>query len=193
MNLGNPDAWDYCFNTISGIIEELCIDCYRQDFNFSPLSYWRKNDEFDRRGITEIKHINGMYRLWDALLERFPDLIIDNCASGGRRIDIETLRRSIPLWRSDYQCTANYDIEASQCHNQTFNLWMPYSGTSTGRPYDEYRVRSPYTAAMTTNYSWAEMESFCDTEEKVEFIKKYGLCKPKMRFTQNRENVKKIL
>ena len=105
---------------------------------------------------------------------------------GGRRIDIETLRRSIPLWRSDYQCTANYDIEASQCHNQTFNLWMPYSGTSTGRPYDEYRVRSPYTAAMTTNYSWAEMESFCDTEEKVEFIKKYGLCKPKMRFTQNR-------
>lgn len=83
LNLGNPDAWDYCFNTISGNIEELGIDCYRQDFNFSPLSYWRKNDEFDRRGITEIKHINGMYRLWDALLERFPNLIIDNCASGG--------------------------------------------------------------------------------------------------------------
>lgn len=174
LNLGNPDAWDYCFNTVSGIIEELGIDCYRQDFNFSPLSYWRKNDDFDRRGITEIKHINGLYRLWDALLEKFPNLIIDNCASGGRRIDIETLRRSIPLWRSDHQCPANYDIEASQCHNQTYNLWMPYSGTGTGRIYDEYRVRSSYAAALTTNYSYSERENFCDTEEKVEFIKKYG-------------------
>ena len=174
LNLGNPDAWNYCFETISKIIKEVGIDCYRQDLNFSPLSYWRKNDDFDRRGITEIKHINGMYQLWDALLETFPNLIIDNCASGGRRIDIETLRRSIPLWRSDYQCPANYDIEASQCHNQTFNFWMPYSGTGTGRNYDEYRVRSAYAAALTTNYSFSERENFCDTEEKVEFIKKYA-------------------
>ncbi|MDO5310445.1 MAG: alpha-galactosidase [Clostridia bacterium] len=173
LNLGNPEAWTYCFETISGIIEEVGIDCYRQDFNFSPLSYWRKNDDFDRRGITEIKHINGMYKLWDALLEKFPNLIIDNCASGGRRIDIETLRRSIPLWRSDMQCPANYDIEASQCHNQSFNLWMPYSGTGSGRAYDEYRIRSAYAAALTTNYSFSEREKFCDTEEKIQFIKKY--------------------
>lgn len=174
LNLGNPDAWNYCFETISKIIEEVGIDCYRQDFNVEPLSYWRKNDDFDRRGITEIKHINGLYRFWDALLEKFPNLIIDNCASGGRRIDIETLRRSIPLWRSDYQCPANYDVEASQCHNQTFNIWMPYSGTGTGRGYDEYRVRSAYAAALTTNYSFSEREAYCDTAEKVKFIKKYG-------------------
>lgn len=174
LNLGNPDAWDYCFETISKIIEEVGIDCYRQDFNFSPLSYWRKNDDFDRRGITEIKHINGMYKLWDALLEKFPNLIIDDCASGGRRIDIETLRRSIPLWRSDYYCPANYDAEASQCHNQTFNLWMPYSGTGTGHSYDEYCVRSANAAAMVAMYSWTERENYCDTEEQVEFIKKYG-------------------
>ncbi len=173
LNLGNPEAWNYCFEAISTIIEDLEIDCYRQDFNFSPLSYWRKNDDFDRRGITEIKHINGLYKLWDALLERFPNLIIDNCASGGRRIDIETLRRSIPLWRSDFQCPANYDIEASQCHNQTFNLWMPYSGTGAGRIYDEYRIRSAYAAALSTNFSYSEREIFCDSKEKIEFIKKY--------------------
>ena len=34
----------------------------------------------------------GMYELWDRLLEKHPDLLIDNCASGGRRIDIETLK-----------------------------------------------------------------------------------------------------
>ena len=173
LNLGNEEAWEYCFETLSKLIEELNIDCYRQDFNFSPLAYWRKNDDPDRKGITEIKHINGMYRLWDELLKKFPHLIIDDCASGGRRIDIETLRRSIPLWRSDLQCPANYDIEGSQNHNLSFNLWMPYSGTGSGRGYDEYRIRSAYAAALTTNYSFSEREAFCDTEEKVDFIKKY--------------------
>ncbi|MBQ4629932.1 MAG: alpha-galactosidase [Clostridia bacterium] len=173
LNFGSPEAWEYCFNTISDIIEKLNISCYRQDFNFSPLECWRKNDGFDRQGITEIKHINGLYAFWDALLERFPNLIIDNCASGGRRIDIETLRRSIPLWRSDYQCPANYDVHASQCHHMTYNTWLPYSGSGTGREYDEYRIRSSYDSSLTTNYSFSEREAFCDTQEKIEFIKKY--------------------
>lgn len=174
LDLGDPDAWKYCFETLSALIEELNIDCYRQDFNFSPLEFWRKNDAPDRRGISEIKHINGMYGLWDALLERFPHLIIDNCASGGRRIDIETLRRSMPMWRSDYQCPANYDVEAAQCHHLTFNSWIPYSGTGTGRAYDKYRVRSSYAASLTANYSFSERENFADTQEKIDFIKNFA-------------------
>jgi alpha-galactosidase len=29
-------------------------------------------------------------------------MLINTCASGGRRNDLETLRRSVPLLRSDY-------------------------------------------------------------------------------------------
>lgn len=50
---------------------------------------------------------------------------------------------------------------------------MPYSGTGSGNGYDEYRTRSAYTAALTCQYPWTEKETFCDTEEKVDFIKKY--------------------
>ncbi len=173
LNLGNPNAWDYCFKTIAGLIEELKIDCYRQDFNFAPLDYWRKNDDADRIGISEIKHINGLYRLWDSLLERFPNLIIDNCSAGGRRIDIETLRRSMPLWRSDYQCPANFDADAGQCHNLGYNSWMPYSGSGVGRIYDEYRMRSGYGGSLNVGFSFSEREEFCDDDEKIEFIRKY--------------------
>ena len=171
LDLGNDDAWNYCFNTLSNLIKDIGIDCYRQDFNMSPLSYWRKKDTEDRKGITEIKHIMGMYRLWDALLEKFPNLIIDNCASGGRRIDIETLRRSIPLWRSDYQCPANYLPEGSQCQNLSFNTWMPFSGTGSGRIYDTYRFRSSYSPALTTNYTYSQRESFGDDPEKMAWLK----------------------
>ena len=172
LNLGNEEAWQYCFDTLAGLIEELRIDCYRQDFNMGPLGYWRKNDAEDRRGITEIKHIMGMYRLWDALLEKFPNLLIDNCASGGRRIDIETLRRSIPLWRSDYQCPANHLTEGSQSHNVGFNTWMPFSGTGTGREYDTYRIRSSYSPAINVQYAYSERNAFGDDPEKMEWLKK---------------------
>lgn len=173
LNLGDENAWRYCFDTLCGMIKGLHIDCYRQDFNMLPLGYWQKNDGEERKGITEIKHINGLYRLWDELLKKFPGLLIDNCASGGRRIDIETLKRSVPLWRSDEQCPANYDTEAVQNHNLTFNLWMPFSGTGSGRLYDEYRIRSSYAAGLTTNYSFSMTEGFCDSAEKTAFIKKY--------------------
>ncbi len=172
LDLGNDEAWNYCFGTLSHLIEDIGIDCYRQDFNMSPLPYWRKNEKEDRKGITEIKHIMGMYRLWDALLQKFPHLLIDNCASGGRRIDIETLRRSIPLWRSDYQCPANFLPEGSQCHNLSFNTWMPFSGTGSGRIYDTYRIRSAYSPALTTNYTFGERETFGDDPEKMVWLKK---------------------
>ena len=173
LNLGDPEAWNYCVKTIGDLIEKIGVDLYRQDFNFAPLEYWRAADAFDRQGISEIKHISGLYAFWDALLDRFPHLVIDNCASGGRRIDIETLRRSIPMWRSDYQCPANFEPEASQCHALGFNTWMPYSGTGTGRLYDEYRFRSCYGASLTTNYFYVEDQAYADTPEKIEFLQKY--------------------
>jgi len=172
LDLGNPDAWNYCFDTLSQMIEDIGIECYRQDFNFSPLPYWRKNDTEDRKGISEIKHIMGMYQLWDALLEKFPHLIIDNCASGGRRIDIETLRRSIPLWRTDYACPANIVPEGVQIHNLSFNTWMPLSGTGTGEIYDTYRIRSTYSPALTFIYTSSEKEPFGKDPQKIEWLKK---------------------
>lgn len=173
LDLGNEKAWQYCFDKISGTIKELDIKCYRQDFNFDPLPCWRNADEENRRGIHEIKHIMGLYRLWEALLEEFPELIIDNCASGGRRIDIETLRRSIPLWRSDYQCPANHDIVGAQCHTAALSSWMPYHGTSVGRIIDLYRFRSCYTTALGNNFIFSAKDNINDiSEEKIELIRR---------------------
>ena len=117
------------------------------------LSIWRKADTEGRRGITEIKYINGLYALWDRLLERFPHLLIDNCASGGKRIDIETLRRSVPLWRSDSCTAANYLIQGMQNQQLAYNAWMPYSGAGTGRIFDAYRIRSAYSGSLGTAYT----------------------------------------
>jgi alpha-galactosidase len=102
FDLGNPQARQYMTEVLAGLIAEWGVDIYRQDFNFGPLPYWRAADAPDRQGITEIRYIEGLYQMWDDLRARFPRLAIDNCASGGRRIDLETTMRSFPLWRSDF-------------------------------------------------------------------------------------------
>ena len=97
--------------------------CYRQDYNTGMLTeYGELTDGENRKGITEIKHIMGLYRLWDTLLSRFPNLVIDNCASGGRRIDIETLSRSIAFFRSDYQCEFNSHAEKGVKEGATLSI-----------------------------------------------------------------------
>ena len=171
LNLGNEEAFSYVLELLCERIRTQQVDCYRQDFNFEPLPYWRAADAKDRQGITEIKHIMGLYRLWDSLLARFPHLIIDNCASGGKRIDIETLRRSVPLWRSDAQCPADPYPEVTQCHGMNFSQWMPYSGTGSGRLYDTYSMRSAYAPCLTTNYAYSETEHFGEDPEQVAWLK----------------------
>jgi alpha-galactosidase len=94
FDLGNPEARLWLTNHISDIIKNEGIDYYRQNFNMYPYPYWNEYDKTGRIGIHEIRHIEGLYAFWDSLLIRFPNLLIDNCASGGRRIDLETTSRS---------------------------------------------------------------------------------------------------
>jgi len=171
LNLGNPEAFDYVANALCTIIERLGVDCYRQDFNFCPLPFWRAADREDRRGITEIKHIMGLYRLWDLLLERFPTLFIDNCASGGKRLDMETVKRSFALWRSDAQCPADPTPEISQLHNMNFSLWLPDTGTGSGRVYDTYAMRSAYAPGLSTSYAYSDTEQFGAEVGQVEWLR----------------------
>jgi len=125
LNLGNESARRWLTDHISQIIEECGIDIYRHDFNLVPLPFWRAADAPDRQGITEIRHIEGFYAFWDELLSRHPDLIIDNCASGGRRIDLETVMRSVPLWRTDFAGGATEDVEALRAQAIGLCLWLP--------------------------------------------------------------------
>jgi len=145
---GQPAAWQSTFETLCRYVDALHLTCYRQDFNQGLDKHFALADARnpDRIGVAEIRHIEGMYRLWDELRKRYPQLLIDNCASGGRRIDIETLRRSIPFFRSDFQCTWNYTPEVVQAHNANISWWLPYTGCTT-KQKDLYALRSSYSSS----------------------------------------------
>lgn len=123
LDLANPACRQWLIERVSGLITEYAIGIYRQDFNFAPLGFWRDHDDEERRGITENLHVQGYLDYWDSLLERHPGLMIDSCASGGRRNDLETLRRSVPLHYTDY----GYGLPATKLDfHRTLYEWIPF-------------------------------------------------------------------
>ena len=147
LNISRPDTWNWLVNHVDSLLVTQKIDLYRQDFNIDPLEYWRANDTADRQGISEIKHITAYLAYWDELIKRHPDLLIDTCASGGRRNDIETLRRAVPLLRSDWL------LEPSSQQNHTYGvaLWIPFYGTGINQ-FDSYSFRSCMCPHLTLCY-----------------------------------------
>jgi len=129
---------------VDSLLKSEGIGFYRQDFNIDPLSYWRAADPPDRQGITEIRHVEGYLAFWDELVRRNPGLRIDSCASGGRRNDLETLRRAVPLLRSDY----TFEPVGEQNHTYGLSFWMPFNGTGFIE-IDPYLVRSLMAPELT--------------------------------------------
>ena len=127
LNMGDPEAWNWVVEHFDALIVEQGVDLYRQDFNITPLDFWRANDAEDRQGITEIKYVTGYLAYWDELRRRHPNMLIDSCASGGRRNDLETMRRSVPLWTSDY----GHEPVGDHSMIYGLSLWLPYHGVGT--------------------------------------------------------------
>lgn len=133
LNLGLPQARAYITDLISQRIAEHGVDIYRQDFNFDPWLYWQAADAPDRVGLTEIRYVEGLYAFWDELSRRHPGMWIDDCSSGGRRIDLETLSRSLPLWPSDFHDVGGLPFGqglhiGDQCINAGLARWVPLFG-----------------------------------------------------------------
>jgi alpha-galactosidase len=148
LKLSDPECLKWLTNHINKLLTDEGIDLYRQDFNIDPLGYWRGADSEDRQGITEIKHVENYFAYWDGLIKEHPGMLIDSCASGGRRNDLETLRRAVPMLRSDYY-HAPY---GQQCLTYGLSYWFPYQGT--GLVYikgwmNDYWVRSSWATEFS--------------------------------------------
>lgn len=156
FKLDDPVARRWLTELLSTRIDEYGVTVYRNDFNIDPLDFWRRNDPSNREGITEIRYVEGLYEMWDELRARHPGLWIDNCSSGGRRIDIEMCGRSVPLWRSDTNC---WDSNADWNQAQTAALsgYIPLHTACAWRP-ERYLTRSAATGGLLCQFAYRDAD-----------------------------------
>ncbi|MBO5042010.1 MAG: alpha-galactosidase [Clostridia bacterium] len=177
IDYGNPEAREWLLNRVCTILEEGDIDLYRQDYGVAyPASEWQANDPAGQTGITENLYVQGYLWFLDGIIARFPDMMIDACAAGGGRNDLETMRRAVPLHKSD-GAYSEHDIKQSM--NASLFSWLPYFGTVAVGPdicskVDRYGLRSSFCSFPVLGYNlnsseldWHLMKSCIDEWEKI--------------------------
>lgn len=166
-NLGNPKALEWTTNRILTFMETHDVDFYREDFNMDPAIFWSIGDGYEgenRTGITENLYMQGHYTLWDSIIqwcgEHGKCTWVDSCASGGGRNDLESMRRGVPILRSDSDRTT---IPLRLAMSSTLNKWIPFNGAASNETggsqmatgvTDIYTLRASYLPSIYYNAKW---------------------------------------
>lgn len=171
LNLAIPECCDWLIDTVDAVIKDSHVEIYRQDFNIAIDPFWTENEAEDRIGMLENLHTQGYLRYWDTLILRNPGLWIDSCAGGGRRNDLETMRRSVPLHYTDY-CYGHHPSKQLQ-HNHMFS-WIPYfrahnmswDDPATGEYNNQFHMPDSYAFYCAMAPSLTDM-TFWNAEEEA--------------------------
>lgn len=95
LDFGNPEAVDYITDALSKQIEKYHIGWVKFDFNATiPL---------DPSGNAFYRYLQGQKRFVETLRQRFPQLYLTNCASGGYRMELYQGSMFDSFWLSDNQ------------------------------------------------------------------------------------------
>lgn len=102
LDLTNPQVQDFVFNTFDQVV------------SMSPnISYikWDANRHVDNVGSDYLPkrnqthfwydYVQGLYRVYDRIRAKYPDIEIQLCSSGGGRLDFGALKYHDEFWASD--------------------------------------------------------------------------------------------
>jgi hypothetical protein len=101
LDLTKPDVQKWVENELVRIIEEYELDLLRLDYNAFPgEGGYTMRDGYCENTI--FRHYEAIYSIFENISRLFPNLILENCASGGGRTDLGMLSRMHYTWISDY-------------------------------------------------------------------------------------------
>ncbi|GAA1449076.1 alpha-galactosidase [Leifsonia poae] len=135
LNLGIPEAYAYIRDRMTDILTANDIAYIKWDHNRDLV------DAGTAPGGEPGVHVQTLatYRLMDELKERFPDLEIESCSSGGARVDLGVIERTDRVWVSD----CNDPLERQQMQRWTQQLLPPEllgAHVASGRSHTTRRV-----------------------------------------------------
>ncbi|KAF5857824.1 hypothetical protein ETB97_005234 [Aspergillus alliaceus] len=93
LNLALPEVQDYIIDSVTNILNSSAISYVKWDFNRAMHESSSPSSDH--------AYILGMYRVFETLTTRFPDVLWEGCASGGGRFDPGVLEYFPQIWTSD--------------------------------------------------------------------------------------------
>ncbi|WP_123040415.1 alpha-galactosidase [Cohnella candidum] len=106
--LGNPEAQDWAFGVLERLIVEYKAEWLKLDFNLDPCAGCNRTDHGHGEGDGLYEHYKGYYELLKRLRAKYPEVYLENCSSGGLRIDLGLARHTHGAFLSDPDFTRHH-------------------------------------------------------------------------------------
>ncbi len=101
LDLSRSEILDYVYESVASILRSADISYVKWDMNRRLTDVGGACLGAERQGELYHRYMLGVYELQERLLHEFPELLLENCASGGGRFDAGMLYYSPQIWCSD--------------------------------------------------------------------------------------------
>ncbi len=101
LDLSRPEVADYIYESISRVLHSANIEYVKWDMNRALADIGSMAFAPDQQGELSHRYMLAVYRMQERLISEFPDLLLENCSSGGGRFDPGMLYYSPQIWCSD--------------------------------------------------------------------------------------------
>lgn len=101
LDFSRADVREGIWQQLTELLDSCPISYLKWDMNRSLANVWSAALPADRQGEVYHRYVLGLYELQQRLVDRYPDLLLENCAGGGARFDLGMLYYSPQIWCSD--------------------------------------------------------------------------------------------
>ncbi len=163
LNMAREDVLQYMIGVLDGLVEDYHLDYLKWDMNRYISDFgWPEGTKQDRDRLP-ITLIENVYRIWEHLNEKYPDLLLENCAHGGARADFGMQKYTDRINRSDNA----HPTDVLRLHEGFSDLMVPKlaggAGNLSANPYIPYAMRESlsFTGSLSIGYNLLK----CSEEE----------------------------
>ena len=173
LDYANPEVCDYILNTLRGILKGANISYIKWDMNRNMSEVGSAYLTPERQRETAHRYMLGLYRILEALVSEFPDVLFESCSAGGGRFDAGMLYYMPQTWTSD-------DSDAGERMKIQYGTSLVYPAVTMGAHISAVPNHQVYrTTKMKTRGDVAMMGQFgleldiakLSAEEKAEVKK----------------------
>lgn len=101
LDLSRSEVVDYLYEQIDNILSCGDIDYVKWDMNRNMSETGSAALQRDQQRETAHRYMLGLYKLVARLTQKYPNVLFENCASGGNRFDLGMLSFMAQGWTSD--------------------------------------------------------------------------------------------
>lgn len=102
IDFSHPEAEKYIEDVLCSLVEKYDLDMIRLDYNNGYIGEGGFNENGDYLENSHWRNVEAIHRIFDNIHKKYPDLHLENCASGGGRTDLGMMTRFSKTQFSDW-------------------------------------------------------------------------------------------